>query len=127
MSIKTQLQQYSKYADDARELENQIAVLTGQKKDIESEMSFIKKDLESQMIMSGQKKAQIDGWRLSISESTSTIVEEPDLIPEQYFRIKKEPDLFKIKAAMKLAEVGLGEIVEGVLMVKSKNLSLKKL
>ncbi len=84
-------------------------------------MDEIEMALRMEMIGAGMRKAVIAGWKLNISSATSTIVEETDNLPEQYWRIEKKPDLLKIKEALKL-----GQAVDGARLVQRESLSLRK-
>lgn len=121
MSIKEMIQHYAELGDSVAIIQQQIDELQRQKKEAEEAQAQIKHDLKHEMMGAGKKRAIIAGWKLNLSESTSTVIEEVDLLPEEYFKIVQTPDLMKVKDAIKQ-----GENVPGAILKKSTNLSLKR-
>jgi TolA-binding protein len=115
-----QLRQYDELSKQISQLEAQIVQLKLQKDELEQIQAEIKKELLMMMQSSGLKKAKIDGFSLSLSTYSSTIVEAPDLLSEEFIRVVKQPDLMKIKAAIK---AGIG--VEGAFITKTTSLTIK--
>lgn len=121
MTIKEKIAQYAHYQDIANNYATQIAQLDLLKAEAESEANVIKKQLADEMISSGQKRAMIDGWKLSVSTSTSAVVEEADLIPKHFMKVQTTPNLMQIKEYIKT-----GGSIEGVVLKINQNFSLKK-
>lgn len=119
MTIKDKIQEYASLQRSVIDLENQIAELKALKDDAEGEMMEIKKELREEMINSGKRKAIIAGWKLNLSTSTSTIIEEEDMIPDEFWKIERKPDVMKIKESLKN-----GIVVDGAILRKNTNLSL---
>lgn len=119
MEIKSKIQEYAELQRSVIELENQIAELKALKEDAEGVMLEIKKELREEMINSGKRKAIIAGWKLNLSTSTSTIIEEEDMIPDEFWKIERKPDVMKIKESLKM-----GINVNGAILRKNTNLSL---
>ena len=121
MTIKEKIAQYAHYQDIANDYATQIAQLDLLKAEAESEANVFKIQLADEMIASEQKKAMIDGWKLSVSLSTSTVIEEADLIPEHFMKVQTTPNLMQIKEYLKT-----GGSIEGVVLKINQNFSLKK-
>ena len=121
MNTKKCIERYAELADQADQLSAQIAELQIAKKQFDNEMREIEAILKSDMIGAQLKRAVIAGWKLSLTSSTSTVIEEADLLPEAYWRIERNPDLMRVKEAMKN-----GELVPGAILRINQNLSLKK-
>ena len=121
MTIKEKIAQFAHYQDIANDYATQIAQLDLLKSEAESEANVIKKQLADEMIASGQKRAMIDGWKLSVSTSTSAVIEEADLIPEHFMKVQTTPNLMQIKEYLKT-----GGLIEGVVLKINQNFSLKK-
>jgi DNA gyrase/topoisomerase IV subunit A len=119
MTIKDKIQEYASLQRSVIDLENQINELKALKDEAEGEMQEIKKELKEEMIHSGKRKAIIAGWKLNLSTSTSTIIEEEDMIPEEFWKIERKPDVMKIKESLKL-----GINVDGAILRKNTNLSI---
>lgn len=117
-----QLKQYDELSKQISELDAQIAQIKIQKDELEHAQAEIKKELLAMMQGSGLKKAKIDGFSLSLSTYSSTIVEAPDLLSEEFIRVVKQPDLMKIKAAIKV-----GIEVEGAFITKTTSLKITQL
>jgi roadblock/LC7 domain-containing protein len=101
-------------------LKAEIEIIQAKLKEVEKGKSEIKTEILSNLITSGKSKMKIAGWSLNVGNYSSTIIEDQSEIPELYFRIKREADLMKIKAAIKA-----GIDIPGVQLVKSKSLTIK--
>lgn len=120
MGIKEKIQEYAILSNSVADIDGQIAQLNMEKADMESRMAEIKAALKDEMLDSGRKSATIAGWKLNLSTSTSTVIEEADMLPEEFWKIKREPDVIKIRERLKI-----GLPVEGAVLKTNKNLSLK--
>lgn len=114
-----QLKQYSELSQRILELDAQMAQIKLQKEELEQLQSEIKKELLLMMQSSGLKKAKIDGFNLSLTTHSSTIVEAPDLLSDDFIRVVRQPDLMKIKAAIKA-----GFPVEGAFLSKTTSIKI---
>lgn len=121
MSIKETLKRYEELYQTRSVIKKEINILNLSKEGIEAEMEQIEKDLKRELEGSGKKKAMIAGWKMSLSSSTSTVVEEPDILPEPYWKIEKKPDITKIKEDFKA-----GMKVPGAMLQKNTNFNIKK-
>ena len=120
-NVRAIIQQYAGLQAEVEALEEQIAVLTTQKKRLQMQMEEIEEDIKADMIGANMKRANIAGWKINISQSTRTVIEAEDLLPDQYWRIERRPDLMKVKETLKL---GFG--VEGATLVVVQNINMKK-
>ena len=120
MNIKEQIQEYATLSNSVADIDGQIAQLQMEKADMESRMAEIKAALKNEMLSSGRRSATIAGWKLNLSTSTSTVIEEADMLPEEFWKIERKPDVMKIKERLKI-----GLPVEGAVLKNNKNLSLK--
>jgi hypothetical protein len=120
MSIKESIQEYATLSNSVADIDGQIAQLQMEKADMESRMAEIKAALKREMIDSGRRTATIAGWKLNLSTSTSTVIEEADMLPEEFWKIERKPDVMKIKEQLKI-----GLHVAGAVLKTNKNLSLK--
>lgn len=120
MSIREQIQEYALLINSVADIDGQIADLNLMKADMESRMAEIKAALKNEMIDSGRKTATIAGWKLNLSTSTSTVIEEADMLPEEFWKVERKPDVMKIKEQLKT-----GMTVAGAVLKTNKNLSLK--
>ena len=120
MSIRADIREYAVLSNSVADIQAQIAVLQLEMKDMESRMEEIKKGLKEQLIESGKKRAIIEGWKLNLSQSTTTIIEEADEIPEEFWKVKREPDVMKIKERLKI-----GLSVPGAILRRNTNMSIK--
>ncbi len=120
MNIKEQIQEYATLSNSVADIDGQIAQLQMEKADMESRMAEIKAALKNEMLSSGRRSATIAGWKLNLSTSTSTVIEEADMLPEEFWKIERKPDVMKIKERLKI-----GLPVEGAVLKTNKNLSLK--
>ena len=121
MSAKELLEAYSELDVQIEQLEESISKLSARKRELESRANEIKADIKNDMLSAGMKKATIHGWKINISTSTSTLIEEMDMIPEDFWKVKKEPDVMKIKEYLKD-----GWSVDGARLVKNQNINLKR-
>ena len=119
MNIKSMLAQYTVLQNTISDIEGQIAQLVEEKKDAEFQAAAIKDELKQEMLASGKNRVIIYGWKINLSTSTSTVIEELDILPDQWWKIRREPNLMKIKQAIKA-----GMEIEGAVLIEKKNLSL---
>lgn len=120
-NIKETLKRYDELHEAVSIIKNEINILNLSKEAMEVEMDKIEEVLKRELIGSGRKKAMIAGWKMSLSTSTSTIVEEPDILPQNYWKIEKKPDLTRIKEDFKS-----GVSVPGAMLQKNTNFNIKK-
>lgn len=120
-NVRDIIQNYESLFSEAQNLQAQIAELTLQKRRLEMEMQEIEEDIKSDMISGGLKRVKVAGWKINLSNSTSTVIEAEDLLPEIYWRIEKKPDLMRVKEAIKN-----GVSVEGARLIIRQNISMKK-
>lgn len=121
MNIKETLQEYGKLRDELEEIQTQINLISVRKLELENLIYDIETDLKNDLIGSGMTRTTVYGWKINISESKSTVVEEPDVLPEEFWRIERNPDKTKIKEAIKI-----GYPVPGAILKISKNISIKR-
>lgn len=114
------IQDYSKLNAQVLSLEEQIGALTIEKKRLQAEMDEIEDVLKADMIDAGMRRAVIAGWKINISNSTSTVIEAEDELPDEFWRIERKPDLMKVKESIKL-----GMPVPGAILITRQNINLK--
>jgi len=120
-NVKAIIQQYAGLQTEVEALEEQIAALTTQKKRLQMQMEEIEEDIKADMLGAQMKRVSVAGWKINISQSTRTVIEAEDLLPDPFWRIERRPDLMKVKEALKL-----GQSVEGATLVIMQNINLKK-
>lgn len=119
-NIKEIIAEYAELNTAANELAAEIAALVQQKKALESRMLEIELDLKGQMLNAGMRRAQILGWKINLSNSTSTVIEAEDELPEAYWRIERKPNIMQIKEAFRC-----GVMVPGAKLITKENINLK--
>ena len=80
----------------------------------ENKIKSLKKYLEQQMIAMDRKKFKTSLFSFNIQKNPASVrILKEDKIPEEFFRIKKEPIRADIKAALERGELkGVAEIVQ---------------
>lgn len=119
--VKDTLNQYGTLLAEIEELTRQIDALTIERKRRQMMIEEIEGNVLTEMESAGMKRAMIAGWKLNVSNSTRTIVEAEDLLPDLYWRTIRQPDLMRIKEALKF-----GEPVAGARLLIVQNISIKK-
>jgi len=85
---------------DAIKLE--IDRLTKKRKAMENKAQWLKDYLLYHLQEIGQEKVKAGLWSVAVKDNPpSVLLAEDDLLPDEYYRVKKEPDLVKIKADLK--------------------------
>lgn len=116
------LSEYSKLLDRKAAASAEAEKIELVKSVIDEEIKALKSIILSKVLASGKNKLRIAGWSLNIGTYTSTVIENMSEVPEDFFRIKREADLMKIKNAIKA-----GIHIKGVQLVKTKSLTIKRL
>ncbi len=121
MNAKELIQEYGEIEAELSELSKEKAFLEIKMKSLNVRAKEIEDAIKKEMIAAGMKRARIEGWKINISKSVSTVIEEIDMIPDEFFKIKKEPDVMKIKLSIQM-----GLEIKGVVLRENKNISIKK-
>lgn len=116
------IKQYDALNSELFDLQGEINLLQFKAKEIDEQMQALKYEIEDYSKGAGITKSIIAGWKLSFSTSSTTIIEEPDLIPMEYNKTEIKPDVMKIKQYIKS-----GYTIPGCYLKTNKNFSLKKL
>lgn len=119
--IKKKLKEHSDLLLVKDELENEIAILISQVKEVKEGIAKIEDEMEMELKKSGKRKIEVFGYLMTLTKSQKTVIEEPDLLEEQYTKKTITADLMKIKAAIKS-----GLTVKGAVIVESENFKLTR-
>jgi hypothetical protein len=119
--MKELVKQYDELAARLDAINEEMNPLKQLKEQIETDMELIKNQLKSDMIGMNLQKCIVGNWRISVNKGYSTVIEEPDLIPDKFLKIVKQPDLMKIKAHLKG-----GFELQGANMIETKSVTLKR-
>lgn len=121
MNLKAVLAEYATLMSRIDNLEEQIGIIMLEKKRLSSRVNEIEEEVKNGMMNAGMKRAFIEGWKINVSKSLSTVVEAADELPDCYWKIERKPDLMAIKETIKT-----GSWVPGARLVENYNVSLKK-
>ena len=88
---------------DIEALDNEIRRLTSRKKTLENNIKRMKEALRDAMIATGKTKFKTELFSFSVQNNPASVVldtEDLDTLPNEFIRIKKEPDKTAIKEAL---------------------------
>lgn len=119
--IKKKLQEHSDLLQVKDELENEIAILISQVKEVKEGITRIEDEMKINLKKSSKRKIEVFGYLMTLTKSKRTVIEEPDLLEEQYTKKTITADLMKIKAA-----INAGLTVKGAVVVESENFKMTK-
>jgi hypothetical protein len=74
--------------------------MTARKKAIEESIKRMKNNLTTSMVVTNKRKFSTDLFTFYLQKSTSTVIDDEKAVPDEYMRIKKEPDKTAIKKAI---------------------------
>ena len=90
------------------------------KKSVESQMDRIEKLINFGMSLDKAESKDFGSLRVYYTKSTKTVVENEDLLPLEFKKVKYSPDLVKIKESLKA-----GWTMDGVYLEEQSNLQVK--
>lgn len=88
---------------DIEALDNEIRRLTSRKKTLENNIKRMKEAVRDAMIATGKEKFKTELFSFSVQNNPPSVVldtEDLDTLPNEFIRIKKEPDKTAIKEAL---------------------------
>lgn len=85
---------------DLEGIKAEIDRLSGRKKTIENNIARMKQNLTSAMVLTGKRKFKTGLFSFSVRPSVSTVIDNADAVPDEFVRIKREPDKTAIKKAI---------------------------
>jgi predicted nucleic acid-binding Zn-ribbon protein len=103
-------------------IQSEIGILKAKADELSEKMDALKSEIQYQSEGAGIQKSIIAGWKLSFSNSTSTIIEEPDQVPIEFCKTEIKPNVMQIKQYLKN-----GYTIPGCRLMQQKNFSLKKI
>jgi len=121
MNLKALLSDYETLKGQSDELAGQIAIIQITLKEVNSKIAEIEEQVKAGMIGANMNRAIINGYKINVSRSLSTVIEEADELPEEYWRMKREPDTMKIKDALKNLQY-----VPGAILKENRNVTIKR-
>lgn len=105
--LKDYMEVISSFEHEIAAYDAEIARMKENKRVLERRIDYMRSKVADFMLATGQKSAQAGTWKLSMRETKSVEIENPDLIPLNFMRevpAKLEPDKKQILAALKSGE-----------------------
>lgn len=111
---------YRELKSEAKRYEEEEKRLNGIRKKMEHSAEEIKGYLMRELMRTGTEKIKGISANISFRTSEKTVIDNEAEVPEEYWRVKREPDLAAIRSAIKS-----GKEVEGAHLQTYKNLQIK--
>lgn len=111
---------YQNILADAEAFGAEAKRLTDKKRAAENKADRLKEYVQSEMKRMGKTSAYIGTFKLGFRNTKAVKVEDFDRLPEEYIRVKKEPDKKAIKAAL-----DAGVTVDGASIVENESFSIR--
>lgn len=87
---------------DAEAIDKEAKRLTERKATIDNRVKQMKESLTKAMILTGKTKFKTDLFSFNVQKNTpTTVIDDEEAIPEEFWRVKREVDKSKIKDALK--------------------------
>ncbi len=100
------------YESDAETIKAEEKRLAIMRKRVENSVEWLRRNLESQLLILGKRKIETDFWKFSFRRSESLIVRAEDALPDRFLipvPAAVKPDNAKIKKAMQAKFIGSKE------------------
>jgi predicted nuclease with TOPRIM domain len=94
-------------------VEDEIARLKDRKQALESKIDRLKDYLETEMVKTDQDKLKTPLFTIWMQQNPSSVQVDELLLPDEFWRVKREPDKTAIKAALEKGSVEGAQIVQG--------------
>lgn len=107
---------------DITAIDSEIKRLQALKKSREKMIERLEGAVKSAMELYGYEKLESNTLKISLTKSTETIIENPDLIPRKY---KTKEITYKISKADIKNDLNAGKKVKGAYLLNKKNIQFK--